>query len=104
MSNVIASLANLTALSLADRYAILKADADAIAKALDAVKAEIKATGLEVIEGDRAVVTVSLSERSTLDSKAAKAFLTDEQVASCTKVTLVETLRVKAKVGVTVLA
>lgn len=104
MSNVIASLANLSALSLADRYAILKADADAIAKALDAVKAEIKATGLETIVGDRAIVTVALSERSTLDSKAAKALLTDEQVAACTKVTLVETIRVKPKANVTVLA
>jgi len=104
MSNVLASLANLSTLSLADRYAILKADADVIAKALDAVKAEIKATGLETIEGERAIVTVCLSERSTLDSKAAKAFLTDEQIASCTKVTLVETLRIKPKAGVTVLA
>ena len=104
MSNVIASLANLSALSLADRYAILKADADAITKALDAVKAEIKATGLETIEGDRAVVTVALSERSTLDSKAAKALLTDEQVKACTKVALVETIRVKPKANVTVLA
>lgn len=90
-------------LSLADRYAILKADIDALTKELDAVKAEIKATGKDVIEGDNAIVTVSLSERSTLDTKAAKALLTDEQVASCTKITLVETLRVKPRV-VTVLA
>ncbi len=104
MSNVIASLAALADLSLADRYAVLKADADAIAKALDAVKAEIKATGLDTIEGENTIVTVSLSERSTLDTKAAKALLSDEQVAACTKVTLVETLRVKPKVGVTVIA
>jgi len=104
MTNILASLAALADLSLADRYAVLKADADAIAKALDAVKAEIKATGLDTIEGENAIVTVSLSERSTLDTKAAKALLTDEQIAACTKVTLVETLRVKPKVGVTVLA
>lgn len=104
MSNIVASLSALSSLSLADRYAVLKADADAIAKALDAVKAEIKATGLEVIEGERSIVTVCLSERATLDTKAAKAFLTDEQVAACTKVTLVETLRVKPKAGVTVIA
>lgn len=104
MSNVLASLAALADLSLADRYAVLKADYDAIAKALDAVKAEIKATGLDTIEGENAIVTVSLSERSTLDTKAAKALLTNEQVAACTKVTLVETLRVKPRVGVTVIA
>jgi hypothetical protein len=101
MSNILASLATL---SLADRFAVLKADADAINKALDAVKAEIKATGLETIVGERAIVTVSLSERSTFDSKAAKALLTDEQVAACTKVILVETIRDKPKAGVTVLA
>lgn len=104
MSNLIASLSALSTLSLADRFAILKADADVINKELEAVKAEIKATGLETIEGERAIVTVCLSERSTLDSKAAKVFLTDEQIASCTKTTLVETLRVKPKAGVTVLA
>lgn len=104
MSNILASLAALADLSLADRYAVLKADADAIAKALDAVKAEIKATGLDTIEGENTIVTVSLSERSTLDTKAAKALLSDEQVAACTKVTLVETLRVKPRVGVTVIA
>lgn len=87
-----------SSLSLADRYAILKADIDTLTKELDLVKAEIKATGKDVIEGDNAIVTVSLSERSTLDTKAAKAFLTDEQIASCTKVTLVETLRVKPRV------
>jgi 2-hydroxychromene-2-carboxylate isomerase len=101
MTNI---LATLSTLSLADRYAILKADADAINKALEVVKAEIKATGLETIEGERAVVTVALSERATLDPKAAKALLTDEEIAACTKVTLVETLRVKPKTGVTVLA
>lgn len=104
MSNILASLAALADLSLADRYAVLKADADAIAKALDAVKAEIKATGLDTIEGENTIVTVSLSERSTLDTKAAKELLTEEQIAACTKVTLVETLRVKPRVGVTVIA
>lgn len=86
-------------LPLADRYAILKADIDALTEELNRVKAEIKATGKDVVEGDSAIVTVSLSERSTLDAKAAKALLTDEQVASCTRVTLVETLRVKPKVS-----
>lgn len=90
-------------MTLADRYALLKNEIDALTKELDKVKAEIKATGLETIEGDHAIVTVALSERSTLDTKAAKALLTDEQVAACTKVTLVETLRVKPRV-VTVLA
>lgn len=94
---------NFAALALADRYAILKADIDALTKQLDAIKAEIKATGVETLVGDQAVVTVALSERSTLDPKAVRELLTAEQVAACTKVTLVETLRVKAKTS-TVLA
>ncbi len=96
--------ANLASLSLADRFAILKADADAINKELEAVKAEIKATGLEKIEGENAIVVVSLSERSMFDTKAAKALLTSEQIASCTSITLITTIRDKPKSGITVLA
>jgi len=88
---------NFASLTLADQYAVLKAEADAIAKQLEAVKAAIKATGLEVIEGEQAIVTVSLSERSSLDACAAKKLLTPEQVAACTKVSLVATIRVKPR-------
>lgn len=95
---------NVNELALADRYAILKSDIDALTKELEKVKAAIKATGQETIVGDRAIVVVSLSERTTFDSKAAKAILTDEQIASCEKVTLVETLRVKAKAGTLIAA
>ena len=89
--------------SLADRFALLKAEIDALTKEFDKVKAEIKATGLETIVGERAMVTVSLSERRTFDAKAAKAFLTDEQIEACTKTLLIETLRDKPLVK-TVLA
>ena len=95
---------SIDSLPLADRYAILKGDIDALTKELEKVKAAIKATGQETIVGDRAIVVVSLSERTTFDSKAAKALLTEEQIASCEKVTLVETLRVKAKAGTLIAA
>lgn len=94
---------DLASLALADRYAILKADIDALTKQLDAVKAEIIASGVETLTGEQAIVTVALSERATLDTKAAKEFLTDEQVKLCTKTALVTTLRVKPRVA-TVLA
>lgn len=89
----------MTASTLADRYAILKSDIDMLTKELDRVKAEIKATGMETIVGENTIVVVGLSERSTLDTKAAKEFLTADQITACTKVTLVETLRVKPKVA-----
>jgi hypothetical protein len=86
-------------LTLADRFAALKAEADRIEKLLSAAKAEIKATGLSLVEGEMADVTVTLSERKTIDTKLAQQFLTPEQVEACTKTSLVETLRVKAKVA-----
>jgi hypothetical protein len=86
-------------LTLADRFAALKAEADRIEKLLSAAKAEIKATGLSLLEGEMADVTVTLSERKTIDTKLAQQFLSPEQVEACTKVSLVETLRVKAKVA-----
>lgn len=94
---------NINTLSLADRYAILKADIDALTKQLDAVKVEIISSGVETLTGEQAIVVVSLSERATLDTKAAKEFLSAEQIAACTKVSLVTTLRVKARTA-TVLA
>lgn len=81
--------------TLADRYADLKAELDGIQRLLDECKAEIKATGRDEIVGTRAIVSVGLSERTTLDQKLVKEILTDEQVAACSKVALIETIRVK---------
>lgn len=89
----------MTHANLADRYAALKGQIDALTAELDAVKASIKTLGQPVIEGDHCTVTLSLSERSSLDTAAAKKLLTAEQVSACTKVALVETIRVKAKVA-----
>lgn len=87
-------------MNLADRYAILKAESDRINAELDLVKGEIRALGREVIEGTHVLVTLSLSERKSFDAKAASKFLTDEQVAACTRTTQVETIRIKPRVVV----
>lgn len=89
----------MTHANLADRYAALKNQIDALNAELDAVKASIKTLGQPVIEGDHCTVTLSLSERSSLDTAAVKKLLTAEQIAANTKVALVETIRVKAKVA-----
>ena len=85
-------------MNLADKYAILKADADRANEALDLVKTEIKKLGRETLEGTHVVVTLSLSERKSFDAKMAAKFLTDEQVAACTKVSQVETIRIKPRI------
>lgn len=97
---------NMSNLPLADRYAAAKGALDAAQKAVDElkakIKAEIKATGIPrlegasyVLEGAFYVVEVGLSERATLDSKLVKEMLSAEQVAACTKVSMVETVRIK---------
>ena len=81
--------------NLADRYAQIKAEADAWAKKLDEVKAEIKTTGVEEIVGTNFTVTIGLSERSTLDNKKVKELLTPAQITACSSTSLVTTIRVK---------
>lgn len=83
--------------ALADQYATIKAQAEALEAQLKALRNEILATGQELVIGEKAIVKVCLSERSTLDTKAAKEFLTVEQVAICTKTSLVESLRILPK-------
>jgi hypothetical protein len=85
--------------SIADRYAALKYQQEAIETELKALRAEIIATGREVVEGEQCKIVVSLSERVTLDSKLARQFLTLDQVKACEKTSLIETLRIKAKVA-----
>lgn len=94
----------MTNVSLADRYALVDAEIKALEKVKDALKAEIKATGCETIEGNTFDVVVGLSERSSLDQAKVKALLTPVQIADCTKVSTVETLRVKAHAKRVVLA
>lgn len=73
--------------TIADRYAALKAEADAIAKQLSTLRDEILADGAELYKGDRAWLVVSLIEDSTrLDSEIAKRYLTPEQIAFSSKV------------------
>lgn len=82
--------------TLADRYADLDAEIKGLQRMQAELKAEIKALGCEEIVGERAVVSLTLSERSTLDTKLVRELLTEAQVEACSKVALVETIRCKA--------
>lgn len=91
-------MSNLAA--LADRYASLKNEIEALTKELDVAKKEILDLGVEEVVGNFCVVTVGLSERSSLDQKKVKAMLTATQLAEATTVSLVTTLRVKSTLSV----
>ena len=81
----------------ADKYATIKARIDELEAELKAVRDDIIASGAETVTGEFADIKVTLSERATFDQALAKSFLTAEQIAACTKKSVVTTLRVKAK-------
>ena len=87
-------------INLADRYALLKTEIDRLTADLDVCKAEIRALGRERIEGTSVIVTLSLSERASLDTVAVKRLLTPEQIGACTRTTQIETIRIKPRVVV----
>ena len=81
--------------TLADRYGSLKAEIEALTKQLDAVKGEILEAGAEEFVGTCYTVSVGLSERTSLDTKKAKAFLTPAQVAEASVTQVITTVRVR---------
>lgn len=80
-------------ISLADRYAAAKAAADEAIKALDALKAEVKALGMETLHGITCDITLSLSEQMRVDQK----LIPEDILDAARRPVLVETIRVKAK-------
>lgn len=87
----------LNNLTLADRYATLTERLRETEAEVKALRELILASGQERISGDFADVVVALSERATFDAKAAHKFLTPDQIAACTRSSVVTTLRVKPK-------
>ena len=84
-------------IALADQYAAAKAAADAAIAALDAIKDQIKAAGIERHIGVTCDVILALSEQRRVDNKLLSALLTEDQIEACKKPVLVETIRIKAK-------
>jgi enamine deaminase RidA (YjgF/YER057c/UK114 family) len=84
-------------IALADQYAAAKAAADAAVEALDALKAQIKAAGLERHIGVTCDVVLALSEQKRVDNALLKQFLTEDQIEACKKPVLVERITIKAK-------
>lgn len=82
--------------SLAEEYAVVKAQSDELTAKLNKLRKSILETGCSELVGEHYTVTVDLSERRTLDGSEVKKLLTSEQIERCTKVSEVTTLRVKA--------
>lgn len=89
---------------LADDYAIAKAAADEAKKRLEELTALVDASGRAELIGKTFRLDVNVFERKTFDGAAAKAFLTDAQIAVCTKVGDTRRITVKAAVKLTVVA
>ena len=83
--------------TLADRYAAAKEALDAAEQLVKELRREILVTGGDLVEGESCNVVVSLSERNSLDQTMVRSMLTEEQIAACSKVALIETLRIKHK-------
>jgi hypothetical protein len=84
-------------IALADQYAAAKAAADAAVEALDALKAQIKAAGLERHIGVTCDVVLALSEQKRVDNALLKQFLTEDQIEACKKPVLVERITIRPK-------
>jgi hypothetical protein len=84
-------------LTLADRFHTLNERLKELEAEVKSVRDQIVATGKEKICGEFADVVVSLSERNTFDGKLAQSFLNAEQIAACTKKSVITTVRAKAK-------
>ena len=61
------------------------------------LKTLIASSGYAEIDGDLFRATVSLSERTTLETEKVKALLSAAQIAACSKTTEVTTVRVAAR-------
>ena len=81
--------------NLADRYAEVKLQIEALENILEELKKDIKKQGCEEIVGQTAKITYSLYEIKSFDSKKAKAFLTDQQIKACTTIKLNERINYK---------
>lgn len=81
---------------LADRYAALKIEMEALEAELSAVKAMIIETGSDLLEGERFKVTVGLQERTSISAKEAEKVLPAELYGVLAKTTMFPAVRYKA--------
>lgn len=83
---------------LADDYGTLDLQIKALTERKDAIKDELKARGVEKVEGAKFTITVSTSTRTTYDDKAIREALGADIVKQYERVSETTTLRVKPTV------
>lgn len=80
-----------------DQLGSLLAEAATLEAQIKAIKADLIASGADVVEGDIYRVSISTSERETLDMAAAKAKLSPQFLKAHTTVKTVTTVRCSAR-------
>lgn len=80
-----------------DELGFLLAQIAELTEQADAIKAEIKASGAELISGDLYSATVIEQDRQTLDRKAVEKVLTRDVLTGCLKTTHVVSVKVTSR-------
>jgi hypothetical protein len=88
-----------TTINPIDELGVLQAQIAELTKRANEIKDELKAQGDGAYEGDLYRVTVSTSERRTLDMEAVREKLSPQFIAAHTNVTPVVTVRCAARTG-----
>lgn len=82
--------------NIADRYAQVKMQIEALEEELKVVKAKAEATGLDVIDGDQIRLSMKEQGRPSLDRKVLEQWLSKKQLDEATKTTLFTRFTYKA--------
>lgn len=72
-------------MNIADRYANVKMQIEALEEELKAIKAWADATGLDVIDGNDFRLTIKPMSRTSLDKDVLAQWLSEEQMQEATK-------------------
>ena len=78
-----------------DQLGLVNAQIANLQAEAEAIKEELKTSGLRRIPGSLYKVTISTSERSSLSATAMRAYLTPEQIQACTTTATVTSVTVR---------
>ena len=83
--------------AIVDELGTLKAAIAELTEKEKELKTIVAASGYAELDGELFRATVSLSERVTLDSEKVRALLSPSQIAACSRVTEVTSVRVASR-------